>query len=97
MASLCRHPGRGLLAPLLTLADSLLVDVAALDPADLLEGRRQLVRRHPQARLIAHNVDTLETLKACRSLAFALFKGACVTHRRAWREPRLDSNRMVVA
>ena len=73
------------------------MDVAALDPADLLEGQRQLVRRHPQARLIARNVDTLETLKACLSLAFALFKGACVTYRRAWREPRLDSNHMVAA
>lgn len=89
--------GEGPLASLVSLADYLLVDVAALDPATLLERQRQLVRRHPQARLIARNVDTLETLEACRSLAFTLFQGSCVTHRRAWREPRLDSNRMVVA
>lgn len=95
MARLCRHPGRG--PPLLTLAGYLLVEVAALDPAGLLERQRQLVRRHPQVRLIARNADTLETLKACRSLAFSLFQGTCVTHRRAWREPRLDGNRMVVA
>lgn len=89
--------GEGPLAPLLSLADYVLVDVASLDPAGLLERQRQLVRRHPQVRLIARNVDTLETLEACRSLAFTLFQGSCVTHRRTWREPRLDSNRMVVA
>ncbi len=89
--------GEGPLAPVVTLADDLLVDVAALDPAELLERQRRLVRQYPQARLIARNVDTLETLEACRSLAFTLFQGSCVTHRRAWREPRLDSNRMVVA
>lgn len=88
---------QGPLAPLVSLADYLLVDVAALDPAGLLERQRQLVRRHPQAKLIARNVDTLETLEACRSLAFSLFQGSCITHRRAWREPRLDSNRVVVA
>lgn len=87
----------GPLAPLLPLADYLTIDVAALDPPSLLERQRDLLRRYPQARLIARNADTHETLEACRRLAFTLFQGRCITHRPAWREPRMDSNRMVVA
>lgn len=87
----------GPLEPLLGLADFLDWDVAALDPASLLERQRQLARAHPQARLVARNVDTQETLEACRALAFHYFQGGYVTHQRDWKQPRVDASRMVVA
>jgi EAL and modified HD-GYP domain-containing signal transduction protein len=87
----------GPLDPLLELADYLDWDVAAVDPASLLERQRQLVRAHPGARLVARNVDTQETLEACRALAFHYFQGGYVTQQRAWPQPRVDASRMVVA
>ncbi len=87
----------GPLSSVLAQADYLVVDVSAVDPAGLLELQRRLTRGHPQARLIARNVDTHETLEACRRLAFQFFQGGCVTHQREWKQPRLDSSRMVVA
>ncbi len=87
----------GPLAPLLEGADFLAVDVAACDPADLLQRQRSLAKAYPHARLIARNVDTQETLQACRAMVFHYFQGGYVTHQRDWPQPRADSSRIVVA
>lgn len=75
----------------------MVVDVSAGDPASLIDRQRRLSQSLPQARLIARNVDTQETLEACRSMAFHYFQGGYVTHQRIWKQPRVDASRMVVA
>lgn len=87
----------GPLEPLLALAGFILVDVVATDPAGLLDQLHTLQKDHPEARLMARNVDAFETLQACKALNFEFFQGSYVTERRNWREPRRDTSRMVVA
>ncbi|MEW5771299.1 MAG: HDOD domain-containing protein [Pseudomonadota bacterium] len=81
----------------LDLANYIVLDgIADLDPAQILDRSRQLAQRHPEAQLVARQIDSLELFQACRSMGFALFQGDFVTHRPAKAAKTLSPYRMVV-
>lgn len=85
------------LAPLLDTAAFITLDAAAASPADLIESVRHAREAHPETGLIATGVDSVELFDACRRLPFDYYLGRYLTVRREDREPRLNSQRMVVS
>jgi EAL and modified HD-GYP domain-containing signal transduction protein len=84
-------------APLLEIAAYITVEAGRMTPPDLLVLTRQLHKDHPDAKLVATGVDSVELFDACRQLPFDFYLGRYLTARREGQEPRLNSQRMVVS
>ena len=67
-----------------------------MTPPILMETARQLHDRHPDAKLVALGVDSVELFEACHRVKLDLYQGRFLTSFREEQEPKLNSRRMVV-